>query len=959
MTSLEAYVSRTWLDGQLTQVTFGEDIEIANAIERFRALPEVEYAIVDSLFSLAEVIPNDPHFEDQWSLKNDVGPDINATFAWDQSVGQSTTLVAVLDSGVDYTHPDLYLAIAVNQDEISPAFAGSLIDTNGDGLIDFYDLNSLDAFGQLVVDGSGAKYNASFVTDANGNSYIDAGDLMLAPWSDGVDGDGNGLIDDLTGWDHITNTKNPTDSTGHGTHVTGIIAARGDNSEGIAGVNWNARILPEKVVKDGVVKTSDAIDAIQRAVAAGADVINASWGSYIYDPALRDAIEWAGLHGVVFVAAAGNHLNDNDNPAHAYYPASYDLPNVISVASSDPNGNLSDFSNYGDNTVDLVAPGSNVLSTWLGGSYATHSGTSMAAPHVAGVVSLLGGLFPDASTSWLVDRVLSTVDLLPGLSAVTITGGILDAFVAVNTTSVAGPRVVASEPTGDVVSEAPRVVIRFDRPMDLNTFTPDDVELSGPSGPIAVTAINWLNDFEFEVTFVPQMALGVYSLHLGPSISDQVGRPMDQDRDGLAGELIDDRYAATFRIIPPPQVQTIDSGEAGFSATGGWVNYNGAGLDGDMHFIQAGSGSETATWSFTGLAPGKYRVAVTWEEYSNRVSNAAYTVQDDFAELATLVVDQRQAPSSFFADGVWWQDVSGEFDILGGILSVQLTNLAAPADGYLIADAVRVERVGDASLPPGPEVRVLEGAASITDETGTVDFGRADIGTPVSRTFTVRNAGSENLTLGSISLPEGFSLAADFTTTTLASGQQTTFTVRLDAVAAGVFGGQVSFATNDDDENPFNFTVQGTVSVLLTIDSGEAGFSATGGWVNYNGAGLDGDMHFIQAGSGSETATWSFTGLAPGKYRVAVTWEEYSNRVSNAAYTVQDDFAELATLVVDQRQAPSSFFADGVWWQDVSGEFDILGGILSVQLTNLAAPADGYLIADAVRVERVGDASPT
>ena len=863
MTSLDAYVSRTWLDGQLTQVTFGEDIEIANAIERFRALPEVDYAIVDSLFSLAEVIPNDPHFEDQWSLKNDVGPDINATFAWDQTVGQSTTLVAVLDSGVDYTHPDLYLAIAVNQDEIPPAFAGSLIDTNGDGLIDFYDLNSLDAFGQLVVDGSGAEYNASFVTDANSNGYIDAGDLMLAPWSDGVDGDGNGLIDDLTGWDHISNTKNPTDSTGHGTHVTGIIAAHGDNSEGIAGVNWNARILPEKVVKDGVVKTSDAIDAIQRAVAAGANVINASWGSYIYDPALRDAVEWAGLHGVVFVAAAGNHLNDNDNPAHAYYPASYDLPNVISVASSGPNGNISDFSNFGDNTVDLVAPGSNVLSTWLGGGYVTHSGTSMAAPHVAGVVSLLGGLFPDASTAWLVDRVLSTVDLLPGLSAVTITGGILDAFVAVNTTSVAGPRVVASEPTGDVVSEAHRVVIRFDRPMDLNTFTPDDVELTGPSGPIAVTAINWLNDFEFEVTFLPQMALGVYSLHLGPSISDQVGRPMDQDRDGLSAELIDDRYTTTFRIIPPPQVQTIDSGEAGFSATGGWVNYNGIGVDGDVHFIQAGNGSEAATWSFTGLAPASTELPSPGKSTptaSPTQPTRCKTTLPNWPRWWSTSGKPHRATSPTAPGGRTWAAnstswaASSPFNSATWPLPPTATSSPMPyASNALVMPA----------CPRGPEVRVLEGTASITDETGTVDFGRADIGSPLSRTFTVRNAGSENLTLGSISLPEGFSLAADFTTTTLASGQQTTFTVRLDAVAAGVFGGQVSFATNDDDENPFNFTVQGTVSVLLTIDSGEAGFSARAAGCNYNGSGMDGDMHFIQAGNGGETASWSFTGLRP------------------------------------------------------------------------------------------------
>ena len=302
--------------------------------------------------------------------------------------------------------------------------------------------------------------------------------------------------------------------------------------------------------------------------------------------------------------------------------------------------------------------------------------------------------------------------------------------------------------------------------------------------------------------------------------------------------------------------------------------------------------------------------------------------------------------------------MSGEFDILGGILSVQLSNLAAPADGYLIADAVRVERVGDASLPAGPEVRVLEGTASITDETGTVDFGRADIGSPLSRTFTVRNAGSENLTLGSISLPEGLQpggrLHHHDACLRPADDLHRALGRRGGRV---VFGGQISFATNDDDENPFNFTVQGTVSVLLTIDSGEAGFSATGGWVNYNGAGVDGDMHFIQAGNGSETATWTFTGLAPASTELPSPGKSTPTASPTQPTRCKTTLPNWPRWWSTSGKSPGSFFADGVWWQDVSGEFDILGGILSVQLSNLAAPADGYLIADAVRVERVGDAS--
>src|SRR4029453_10859308 len=169
----------------------------------------------------------------------------------------------------------------------------------------------------------------------------------------------------------------------------------------------------------------------------------------------------------------------------------YDLPNLISVASVEPIGNLSSSSNFGLNSVDLAAPGVYILSTGLGGDYVRWDGTSMAAAHVSGVVSLVAGLFPDKSPSWLIDRVRSTVRLLPDLAGKTSTGGMVNAFSAVETPSAA-PRIVVANPLGDVAAPIDRVVLTFDRPITVSTFTVSDVTIVGPTGPAPVTGVNRL-----------------------------------------------------------------------------------------------------------------------------------------------------------------------------------------------------------------------------------------------------------------------------------------------------------------------------------------------------------------------------------------------------------------------------------------------------------------------------------
>jgi hypothetical protein len=212
--------------------------------------------------------------------------------------------------------------------------------------------------------------------------------------------------------------------------------------------------------------------------------------------------------------------------------------------------------------------------------------------------------------------------------------------------------------------------------------------------------------------------------------------------------------------------------------------------------------------------------------------------------------------------------------------------------------------------------------------------------------------------LGTITLPNGFSLVTGFGTTLLVPGQETSFIVQLDAFVEGTYAGVISFDSNDADENPFDFAVSGTVSVELPtasiIDDGDAGYSAVGGWSTYTGVGTQGDFAYKAVGSGAETATWTLSGLVPGEYRVSVTWASHTNRAIDAPYTVLDGPTELGTVTVDQRQAPASFVEDGVSWQDV-GVYQLAGDTLAVRLSDQAGPSGSYVIADAVRVERVGE----
>ena len=321
-------------------VKLGPEVDPQTALATYRASPEVEY-IEPNYRYRSYATPNDPSFGSQWGLHNtgQTGglddADIDAPEAWDITTGGNDVVIAVIDSGVDYTHPDLAANLFRNVAECTP---------------------------------------------------------------DGVDNDGNQFVDDCYGIDAVNGDSDPYDDNGHGTSVAGVIGAVGNNGIGITGVAWNVKILPCKFSDStGTGLTSSALacfDYIARMKARGVNIVaaNVSWGNSLSSRALEDAIREQMSHGILTIASAGNSGLDNDRMPG--YPCSYYVPNVICVAALTNGGWVPLFSNRGRTSVHLGAPGENILTTVAGGGYALSSGTSLASPFVAGTAALLAAQSP-------------------------------------------------------------------------------------------------------------------------------------------------------------------------------------------------------------------------------------------------------------------------------------------------------------------------------------------------------------------------------------------------------------------------------------------------------------------------------------------------------------------------------------------------------------------------------------
>ncbi|MBI2949647.1 MAG: S8 family serine peptidase, partial [Verrucomicrobia bacterium] len=401
------------MDGwQVVQIS--AEKSVPEIILEYRHSGLVEQAEPDYAVRLSRT-PNDPRFLDGslWGLHNTgqsggvSDADLDAPEAWDVQFEARDIIVAVIDTGVRYTHEDLAANMWVNPGE------------TGSNLI-----------------GLDKKVNA-------------------------LDDDGNGYVDDVHGINAILGTGNPLDDHGHGTHLSGTIGGVGGNGLGGAGVAWRVRLMACKFLNPrGEGSISDAITCIDYARRHGAKIINASWGSPAFQSAaLRDAIDSVRRAGILWVAATGNDGQDNDlNPL---YPASYDLDNIVAVAATERTDKLAPFSNYGATSVDLAAPGDFILSAWnqSNNAYEYLRGTSMAAAYVSGASALLRARYPQESYSQIKDRLLSSIDPLPSLSGKSVTGGRLNLHQAL--TGTASPSVVKAEFTASPMSGPAPLTVQF------------------------------------------------------------------------------------------------------------------------------------------------------------------------------------------------------------------------------------------------------------------------------------------------------------------------------------------------------------------------------------------------------------------------------------------------------------------------------------------------------------------
>jgi hypothetical protein len=372
----------------LLRTSRGEKRKLIRTLQMDPSVEWVEEDVRISLDPLKTDPVADPRESEQWALSK-VGVHKARELVPE---GTSVVRVAVIDTGVDFSHPDLVDRIFVNAGEI--------------------------------------------------------------PFN-GRDDDGNGLIDDVRGWNFEASNPDVSDDFHHGTHVAGIIGASMGNGIGVSGVSPRVEILPVRWTKKGAGWGADAIAAIHYAVNMGARIINASWGGIGYSKALEEAVRSAEARGVLFVASAGNGHSDNDRkPRH---PANLRFSNVISVASTDEQDRLEAYSNYGASQVELGAPGKAILSTLMDRQYGELTGTSMAAANVSGIAALLLLIHPELKAKDLKRILTSTVHPSPSLKEKTITGGRVDAL------------------------ESARAAMRLLR--ESNPFA-DDSDLSGEKGPI-------------------------------------------------------------------------------------------------------------------------------------------------------------------------------------------------------------------------------------------------------------------------------------------------------------------------------------------------------------------------------------------------------------------------------------------------------------------------------------------
>src|SRR5262245_15894138 len=738
------------------------------AIARYRQMPEVLYAEPNHIVTL-QAAPNDPHFlaGDQWGLDAPIitqDIDIDAPEAWEFTTGSPTVVVAVIDSGIDYTHEDL----AANMFRNEP--------------------------------------------DCNAN---------------GVDNDGNGFVDDCFGTAPINGNSDPIDDNDHGSHVAGIIGAVGNNGIGIAGVNWNVRLMPCKMFNaDGFGTTAAAIaclDYVAMMKDRGVDIVatNNSWSSQEFSQSLLDAIDAHRQRGILFIAAAGNYAYcphcrmDPDNDRKPTWPANYYLPNIIAVANSNDWGYLNVTSGYGRRTMHIAAPGTNILSTIPGNAYEVFTGTSMAAPHVTGVAALLKAQAPARDWKAIKNLILAGAegDLFPDNDKL-ITNSRLNArgsLACANSTVLSRLR-----PIRDALTTV------AGRPMDLAVL---NIRCATPNGNVTVTVApggqtvtlrddgagpdQEAGDGIYSGQWTPA-APGDYTLTFpgadvvsvrvltGPYTVAQVPFA-DRAITGTSITIIPDEPAELTSPFP------IRFGGGSFTSL--FVDERGA-----IQFDGGGFGADLP--AFNESLPSPFRstlIAPFWDDtgaYFNPYADVVWEVTGT-APNRELVVEWRgrerlDRSCGLFEGYITFQVVFFESssDILFNYPDTTFGGSCADADGGAQATV---------GIQLGPQVATQWSfnTASLADGTSLLwtlgqtpqpaigatpasrDFGNVAVGSSGDASFVVENTGTGTLT-GQATTAAPYSIVAGGTYS-LTAGQTQLVTVRFSPTAAQTFAGTIGF----------------------------------------------------------------------------------------------------------------------------------------------------------------------
>ena len=758
----------------LEVLTLPVDASVSKVLENYRASGLVEFAEPD-FFVQTAATPNDPFYQagSQWHLNNTglnggtVGADIHAETAWDTLNSASNIVVAIVDSGIRQSHEDLA-----------------------------------------------------------GNLWHNPGEIP----GNGIDDDGNGFVDDVIGINAAANNGNPVDLEGHGTQVAGVLGAVGNNALGVSGVAWKVQMMICRFHDDtGLASISDAVQCIDYARGNGAKVINASWGSTNNSSALLTAITSCRAAGIIFVVSSGNSANNND--VLPYYPANFTLANIVTVAATTRNDSLAFFSNYGATSVDLAAPGLELLTTHLANdaSYASVAGTSFSAPMVVGAFALMLARYPSESYLQVIQRVFQAVDPLTSLAGKCVTGGRL------NLARALGPSLVAAFDASPTSGSPPLNVTFTDR--SFGSITNWDWSFGdGASSSVASPAHSYSSEGVFTVSLSVKDTRGnsaSYSTNITIVANYQIGSsafawidPSSMPSITLANDGVSAAIALPFEFKfygqAQPQIFVGANGIAGFSSAGLSSSANLSIPD-----SQAPNAILCPFWDdLNPAAGGQVRAGVSGSSPNRRfviswvnvpyVGNppATYTFQIVLEETTHRILFQYQSVVPGKGNGdrgksatIGIENASGN---LGVLYSFNGSTLLSNNTTLVFTPPAPTTNGGVLGLQP----------ASSFSASGTVGGPF----TPSSTIYTLTNSGGASLNW-SVSKSQSW-LTLSATSGTLAPNGTTNITVSLNAaantLAAGSFSDTVQFSNTSDGSGNTSRSVE------LTVTTSIFGLSAIG-----------------------------------------------------------------------------------------------------------------------------------